>query len=239
MIRFFIDVLDGNRHILTGEDAHHAIKSLRVKVGEKITLCDKNSVEHICVVDEILNNNLYLSVTKTQTCISETDIQVTLYQALPKNDKMDLIVQKSVELGVFKIVPVITSRCISKPKVESLIKKVERWQKISKEAAKQSRRGIIPEILAPIDFDKAVLNIKNYDKALIFYENGGGSIKNCLNVSTKKIAIFIGPEGGFEKEEINLSKSYGAEISTLGPRILRTETASLASLAIIMNIFAQ
>ena len=239
MIRFFIDALEGNRHILTGEDARHAIKSLRVNIGEKIILCDKNSIDYICAVEEINNGELYLSVIKSQACTSEPDIQVTLYQALPKSDKMDLIVQKAVELGVFKVVPIITSRCISKPNEKSRIKKVDRWKKISKEAAKQSGRGIIPEILAPIDFDKAILNIKNYDKTLIFYENGGTTIKKCLNASPTKIAIFIGPEGGFEKEEISLSKSYGAEISTLGPRILRTETASLASLSIIMNTFDQ
>lgn len=237
MIRFFIDNVSDQKYTLTGEDAHHAIKSLRVKIGENIVLCDKNSVEHICKVKKISKEELLVSVIKSQKNSSEPNIKITLYQALPKNDKMDLIIQKSVELGVFKIVPIKTSRCMSKPNEKSIAKKLERWQKIAKEAAKQSGRGIIPNVSSPLKLDEAILKIKDYDKTLVFYENGGEKIKNSLKSCDKNISIFIGPEGGFEKEEIEKLKSFKVSISTLGSRILRTETASLAAISIITNLF--
>lgn len=237
MIRFFIENISDNNYTLKGEDAHHAIKSLRVKIGENIILCDKNSFEHICKVEKISKDEVLLSVIKSQKNTSESNIKITLYQALPKNDKMDLIVQKSVELGVFKIVPIETSRCISKPSEKSISKKIERWQKIAKEAAKQSGRGIIPNISSPLKLDEAISKIKDYDKSLVFYENGGEKIKNSLKTYDKNISIFIGPEGGFETEEIDKLKSFGATISTLGTRILRTETASLAAISVITNLF--
>lgn len=237
MIRFFIENISDNNYTLKGEDAHHAIKSLRVKIGENIILCDKNSFENICKVEKISKDEVLLSVIKSQKNTSESNIKITLYQALPKNDKMDLIVQKSVELGVFKIVPIETSRCISKPSEKSISKKIERWQKIAKEAAKQSGRGIIPNISSPLKLDEAISKIKDYDKSLVFYENGGEKIKNSLKTYDKNISIFIGPEGGFETEEIDKLKSFGATISTLGTRILRTETASLAAISVITNLF--
>lgn len=237
MIRFFIENISDNNYTLKGEDAHHAIKSLRVKTGENIILCDKNSFEHICKVEKISKDEVLLSVIKSQKNTSESNIKITLYQALPKNDKMDLIVQKSIELGVFKIVPIETSRCISKPSEKSISKKIERWQKIAKEAAKQSGRGIIPNISSPLKLDEAISKIKDYDKSLVFYENGGEKIKNSLKTYDKNISIFIGPEGGFETEEIDKLKSFGATISTLGTRILRTETASLAAISVITNLF--
>lgn len=237
MIRFFIENISDNNYTLKGEDAHHAIKSLRVKIGENIILCDKNSFEHICKVEKISKDEVLLSAIKSQKNTSESNIKITLYQALPKNDKMDLVVQKSVELGVFKIVPIETSRCISKPSEKSISKKIERWQKIAKEAAKQSGRGIIPNISSPLKLDEAISKIKDYDKSLVFYENGGEKIKNSLKTYDKNISIFIGPEGGFETEEIDKLKSFGATISTLGTRILRTETASLAAISVITNLF--
>ena len=237
MIRFFIENISDNNYTLKGEDAHHAIKSLRVKIGENIILCDKNSFEHICKVEKISKDEVLLSAIKSQKNTSESNIKITLYQALTKNDKMDLVVQKSVELGVFKIVPIETSRCISKPSEKSISKKIERWQKIAKEAAKQSGRGIIPNISSPLKLDEAISKIKDYDKSLVFYENGGEKIKNSLKTYDKNISIFIGPEGGFETEEIDKLKSFGATISTLGTRILRTETASLAAISVITNLF--
>lgn len=239
MIRFFIDKISGARHILRGEDAHHAIKSLRIGFGEKIILCDKSSIEYICSVEKILNQEVHVNVIRSQKCVSEPDTKITLYQALPKSDKMDLIIQKSVELGVFEVVPTITSRCVSKPDEKSLMKKVDRWQKIAREAAKQSGRGIIPKILSPLNFEDAVSKIAQYDKTLIFYENGGAPIKAALEGSNKNLAIFIGPEGGFETTEVELIKSSGAVVCTLGNRILRTETAAIAALAIILNMLEQ
>ena len=236
MIRFFAKDIIGNSHILYREDAYHAIKSLRVKLNEKIVICDKNSVEHLCKVTKISDKELYLAVLESKKCQAEPDVKITLYQSLPKNDKMELIVQKAVELGVFEIVPTLSERCISKPDEKALSKKIERWQKIAKEAAQQSGRGIVPKILPAVSLENAAKNIASYEKALIFYENGGESIKNSIQKTIKNLAIFIGPEGGFEKAEVNLLAQNGAVVSTLGKRILRTETASLAALAVIFSI---
>lgn len=237
MIRFFVENILGNSHTLSGDDAYHAVKGLRLRVGEKLILCDKNSVDHVCVVEEIHGQTVQVQVIDSHKCCAEPNIKITLYQAFPKSDKMDLIVQKAVELGVFKIVPVLTARCVSRPDEKSLIKKRERWQKISKEAAMQSGRGIIPEILEPVTFNKVCSLLNDYDKTLVFYENGGEKIQNALNSNIKDLAIFVGPEGGFEEDEIDSISNYGATIATLGTRILRTETAPLAAISIIVNMF--
>lgn len=238
MIRFFIDDIPKKNYILSGENAHHAIKSLRVRTGEKIILCDKNSIEYTCNIEKIFEKNLHLNVISSQPCESEPKVKITLYQSLTKGDKMDWIIQKSVELGVFEVVPVITKRCISRPDKKSLLKKIERWQKISNEAAQQSGRGIIPKISSLTNLIEVAHCVKKYDNMLVFYENGGKKIKDSLNItSSKNIALLVGPEGGFEKSEIELLQSYNAKISTLGKRILRTETAPIAAIAIITNIF--
>lgn len=234
MQKFFVDNINGKTHTIYGDDAIHISKSLRSKVGDIITLCDNNGVDHECQIKSISKNSVEVNVINSVLCNNEPSVFVTLYQALPKADKMDLIVKKCVELGICEIVPVITKRCIPSFDNKSFEKKKQRLQKISTEAAKQSKRGKIPKILDLISLDDAIKEIKSFDASLLLYEGGGDSIKNLISKNVNKIAIFVGPEGGFEDFEVKNIINSGAKLTSLGPRILRTETAPIAALSIIM-----
>ncbi len=236
MARFFVDEILGDSYILKGDDARHAIKSLRMKVDEEVTLCSKDGMEYLCRIEKIENQEALLKVVSKSISLSEPKTKVCLYQAMPKSDKFDLIVQKSVELGVDTIVPVMTSRCISRPDNKSLNKKIDRLNKISKEAAKQSRRGKVPKVFDMINLNDIKDHVNRFDKFIVFYENGGEKFRNLVDVDSKNIAILVGPEGGFSKEEIEFLKEIGVAVATLGPRILRTETAPLMALSIIMEL---
>lgn len=233
MIRFFVDEINDNIYTLAGEDANHAIKSLRIKIGEKLILCDKNAIEHICIVDKIEKGLVYLLILEKMACNSEPSSKITLYQSLLKGDKMEYIVQKAVELGAYEIVPMLTDRCISRPDKKSLNKKINRWQKIALEAAKQSGRGIVPKVMPLLELKNIEKDLNNYDCSLIFYEGGGERIETLLPNRVKNASIFIGPEGGFEEKEVAFLKEHGAKKATLGKRILRAETAPIAALSII------
>ena len=163
---------------------------------------------------------------------AEPSVKVTLYQALPKGDKMEFIIQKAVEIGVTEIVPVISSRCVSRPDQKSLSKKILRWQKIAKQAAMQSGRGIVPKVKDAVPFEKGVENAKG--EKVIFYELGGESVRDILSDKQKEISIFIGSEGGFSGDEVDLVLKNGGRKATLGKRILRAETAPLVALTVIM-----
>lgn len=223
-------------YVINGEDSKHISKSLRMKKGEEITLVTPLGQQAECVIDYILNEQVFVKVLSINECKNEPNVEITLFQALPKGDKMEYIIQKAVELGVKKIVPVISARCISRPDEKSLNKKQIRWQKIAKEAAQQSRRGIIPIVEKTVTFKQALSQLKTTDdtKNIIFYECGGESVKNLLTDSTRAINIFIGSEGGFEQQEVELVESVKGHRATLGKRILRAETAPLAALSIMM-----
>ena len=236
MAWFFSEAFIGEYHTITGEDAKHIEKSLRMKIGEEIILVDSNSVQHRCVIDGILPNNVTVRVLDSFPCENEPDIKVTLYQSLPKGDKMDIIIQKAVELGVTEVVPVISARCISRPDGKSMAKKIQRWQKIALQAAQQSRRGIIPQINQVQTFKQAVADIDEQDCNIIFYECGGDSIGKVVNNSCKRINMFIGSEGGFEQQEVQQIIDKNGCPLTLGKRVLRAETAPLAGLAVIMYV---
>lgn len=236
MPRFFVSKVDAPQHILTGQDAAHVIKSLRMRPGESLTLCDESQTEHLCEIKEIRGESVILDVQNSKLSSNEPSVRVSLYQALPKSDKMDLIVQKAVELGVHEIVPVLSDRCISRPDEKSKAKKIARWQKIATEAAKQSRRGLIPVVSEILPLNEAILHQDKNVCAMVFYENGGKRIETFLHPEAEDIAIFVGPEGGFEESEISLCEKAGIFPATLGPRILRTETAPLAALSVIMAL---
>lgn len=226
--------ISGDEYLITGEDARHIEKSLRMKVGEELLLADTDDKEHSCIIEEISASGVRVKVQSTRPCLQEADVKVTLYQALTKGDKMDLIVQKAVELGVHGIVPVITARCVSRPDEKSLRKKVERWQKISLSAAQQSCRGIVPQVAEAISFKEALKRSEGADRRIIFYEGGGEKLSAILGGSVREVAIFIGPEGGFELSEVKDATESGVVRATLGKRILRAETAPLAALSAIM-----
>ena len=218
---------------ITGDDARHISRSLRMSVGDELTVCDTKGVDYFCTITSITEQEIELKINETKKTESEPSVEVTLFQCMPKGDKIESVVQKSVELGVNTIVPVISSRCISRPDAKSGAKKVARLGKIADEAAKQSGRGILPKVENIIDFNSLLEKVENYDLAICFYELFGKPIKNIVG-NHKKIAIIIGSEGGFSVEEVEKLKAKGVKIATLGKRILRTETAPLAALTSIM-----
>lgn len=235
MVWFFTnEEISTDKYIIQGKDAEHISKSLRMKKGEKITLVTPDKIQHNCVIENTEPALVSVNVAETKDCENEPDVEITLYQALPKGDKMEYIVQKSVELGVTKIVPVISARCISRPDEQSLAKKQARWQKIAKEAAQQSRRGIVPVVENAVSFKNACELSKANDLNIIFYECGGERVKKLIKDKPHTIGIFIGSEGGFEKAEVDMVSKNGGGVATLGKRILRAETAPLAALSIIM-----
>lgn len=234
MPRFFIDYVPEEIAVLTGADGKHIAKSLRMHPGESLILCDSIGTDYHCKIDRIDGETVTVRVLSFCRSVSEPSVRATLYQAFSKADKMETVVQKAVELGASRIVPMMTARCISRPDAKTAQKKCERWQKIAEEAAKQSGRGVIPQVAAPMEFQEAILEAAQEDVVLFFYEGGGESIATLIQPKDRSAAIFIGPEGGFSEEEVAFAKAHGARVATLGPRILRTETAPIAALAAIM-----
>lgn len=226
--------INSDKYIISGENAKHISKVLRMQKGEELTLVTPDRMECMCEVFSITSDSVTVDILSKKPCENEPNVFVTLYQALPKSDKMDYIIQKCVELGISRIVPVISARCVSRPDAKSLAKKKERWQKIAKQAAMQSRRGMVPEVCDCISFKKAAEQTTQNDKTIIFYEMGGESVKKILADKANSIGMFIGSEGGFEQSEVDLIVKNGGSPATLGKRILRAETAPLTALSIIM-----
>lgn len=224
----------GETHLITGEDAVHITKSLRMSVGEIITLCDSNKTEHLCKIERINSDGVLVRTVSEKECDNEPNVEITLFSALTKGDKMETVIQKSVEIGVHNIVPVLTDRCVSRPDSKSAEKKIQRYQKIASQAAMQSRRAIIPQVSSLTELKKLPEILKDFDKAILFYEGGGETLKSIITENDKKIAVFTGPEGGFEEREVKLLTDSGAVCATLGKRILRAETAPLVALSAIM-----
>ena len=233
MPHFFVDEeIESSEYSLFGEDGRHIAKSLRMKQGENLTLCSPSGTVHNCVVEKVEGDFVVVRILSSEQSEAEPSVKVTLYQALPKGDKMEFIIQKAVEIGVTEIVPVISSRCVSRPDQKSLSKKLLRWQKIAKQAAMQSGRGIVPKVKDAVPFEKGVENAKG--EKVIFYELGGESVRDILSDKQKEISIFIGSEGGFSGDEVDLVLKNGGRKATLGKRILRAETAPLVALSVIM-----
>ena len=231
---FTEEEIKSDNYLIEGETADHMLKSLRMKQGEELTLVTPSGEQLECVFKAASGGAAEVEVVSRKRCENEPATAVTLYQALPKGDKMDYIVQKCVELGVSRIVPVISARCVSRPDEKALRKKQARWQKIAKQAAQQSRRGIIPEVSDAVSFKQAVKLSSANEKNIIFYELGGDSVRSIPAEAPKSVGIFIGSEGGFEESEVELVTQIGGVRATLGKRILRAETAPLAALSIIM-----
>ncbi len=221
--------IESDSYLLSGDNQKHA-KVLRLREGEAVTVVTPRGEQCECVMAE----DGALRVVSRRQCENEPDVFVTLYQALPKGDKMDTIVQKCVELGVSRIVPMLSARCVSRPDEKSLAKKRERWQKIALQAAMQSRRGIIPEVAACVSFREAAALTAQNERTVFFYELGGEPVRHILTDKPKTVGMFIGSEGGFEQAEADAAAKTGAKAATLGKRILRAETAPLAALSVIM-----
>lgn len=234
MPRFFTEYINENDAVICGEDAHHITRSLRMTVGDKLTLCNFKGTDFECEITDIGDEQVKVKILSSSPTHSEPKTSVTLYQALPKGDKFELIIQKSVELGVTKIVPFISGRCISRPDDKKLAKKLERWQKIAVSAAKQCGRGIIPTVEPVMNFESAAKDLCSHKLPIVFYEFGGEKLSKLLDNDISDIGVMIGSEGGFEQSEIETAKSLGATPATLGKRILRCETAPLCVMSIIM-----
>ena len=234
MAWFFTEKIHGDIFEITGEDARHISKSLRMTKGEKLTLCTEDGRRHECEITDFTPDSVIVSILQSTICEQEPSVKITLFMALTKGDKMDDIVQKSVELGVYRIVPVLTARCISRPDEKQIRKKVARWQKIADNAAQQSRRGIIPQVCDMVNLNNACNLLCEVEKAIVFYECGGEKIRDAIEENTSSLAMFVGSEGGFEEAEIEMLMQNGVIPVTLGKRILRAQTAPIAGITAIM-----
>lgn len=221
-------------YTISGEDAAHISRSLRMKVGEALTLCTPDGRRHECEITEVTKDEVTVRITDSTVCEQEPDIKVSLFIALMKGDKIDDVVQKAVELGVYEITPFISARCISRPDEKSLMKKVARWQKIADNAASQSRRGIIPRVNQCIDIRDIPDKVKDIEKSIVFYECGGERLRDIIPSECRSAALITGAEGGFEQSEIDNLTENGVEVATLGKRILRAQTAPIAALCAAM-----
>ena len=235
MPRFFLNVPDDEQVItIVGADARHIAGSLRMRPGDSLTVCNGHGTDFACVITAADNEQVVLEVTDRHQNRSEPTVEITLYQGLPKGDKLEWIIQKAVELGVTRIVPVVTARSIAKSSSRE-DQKTARRQKIADEAAGQSGRGILPAVEPPISFGEAIARIQK-ERTVVFYECGGAPLSTLLTDKPEKLSLFIGPEGGIAPEEIEKLTAAGAKTATLGPRILRCETAPLAALAAVMTL---
>ena len=240
MYRFFVEdnIFSGNDIRISGSDYNHIKNVLRMKKGEEVLISDGNDREYLCSICEYTEDEVILNIEDIMGTGRELSAKITLFQGLPKGDKMEQIIQKTVELGVSEIVPVAMKRCVVKLDDKKAGKKIERWNGIALSAAKQSKRGIIPEVKEVMTFKEALKMASDMDACLVPYENAEGiegARKLVDSMKDKKsIGIFIGPEGGFDESEIELALENGAKTLTLGRRILRTETAGMTMLSILM-----
>lgn len=236
MPRFFTENIDQNSGSITGEDAKHIARVLRMKNGQPLTVCDTKGYDYACIIEGITEEQIDLKVLSRSPSVTEPNVSVHLYQAMPKADKLELIIQKAVELGVSAIVPFVAARSVVRLDGKEE-KKRARWQKIADEAAGQCGRGILPPVETPLSWKQTVERLRDGGTpAVVFYEGGGRPLAELVGRQTRRLAIVVGPEGGFEPAEIEELRALGAETATLGPRILRCETAPLAALAVIMAL---
>lgn len=233
MQKLFVDFVPEGTFALDEEQSRHIARSLRMRVGDMLTLTCGDGSDYGCIIDKIDSNIVTLTVCYKQANNSEPDVRVTLYQGVPKGDKTEDIIQKCTELGISRVVPVLTHRSVSRPDDKSAGKKQARYQKIALEAAQQSGRGIVPEI-SPMETLSNAVKKDDSRLKIIFYEGGGEPIRSLVSSEIKTVSIYIGPEGGFEKDEVELIKANGGAVATLGKRILRTQTAPVAALTAIM-----
>lgn len=245
MYHFYTDRtnIGSDRVFITGEDFNHIRNVLRMKIGEELIVCDCEGTDYLCKIAGYEANTVIAEIIESTETASELGTKIVLFQGLPKKDKLELIIQKAVELGAGEIIPVMTRRVIVKlndAKKEE--RKLERWQMIAESAAKQSGRGIIPKVRKVMSMKEALDYARQLEVNLIPYENADNSDSGMDNSRAiihdlhdkKSVGIFIGPEGGFEESEVREAIDAGFKCISLGKRILRTETAGIAVLSVIM-----
>lgn len=237
MPRFFVpkQEIGSSFLVLTGENAAHA-KVLRLKNGDDVTICDGEGTDYICTVSDVANGQISLVVHSADPSQSEPKVACSVYMAFAKADKFEHVIQKATELGAAELVCFPSVRCVSRPDEKSLVKKLDRWQKIAASAAEQSRRGRIPQVIALPSYSSALKRAAEADLAVCFYENEEQlTFRAAIEAAPFRTAsILTGPEGGFESEEVRQAAEAGLKICTLGSRILRCETAPLCALSALM-----
>ena len=240
MPKFFVtpDKITDNKIIIDTDDVSHITRVLRLGAGDSITVCDSQGIDYEAKISEIEQKRVICDIVEKRASLSEPNIKVTLFQGLPKASKMEYIIQKTTELGISEIVPVKLARCVVKiDNKKDETKKIDRWQKISEAAAKQSGRGIVPAISDIMTVDEVIEKAKDFDIFFAPYEcEEQKTLKEVLlsKNDVKTVGFIIGPEGGFDISEIEKLKENGIGTVTLGKRILRTETAGEAVLAMTM-----
>lgn len=240
MYRFFVEEnqIGEDRITITGKDVNHIRNVLRMSVGEKVLISNGMDREYVCSIDNILKDEVQVIIEDVNGPARELPVKVTLFQGLPKSDKMEWIIQKAVELGVHQVIPVATKRAVVRLEGKKEVNKQRRWQAISESAAKQSKRMYVPEVSHVMSFKEALAYANNLDVILLPYERAKGMQETKAIINSIKpgqsIGIFIGPEGGFDEKEVEQSMDEGAKAITLGKRILRTETAGLTVLSVLM-----
>ena len=242
MPRFFIDPPAGTTVTLTGDSAAHISKSLRMAVGDTLVLCDGAGTDYAAEISAMDRNTVTAEITGRTASIGEPDVRIVLFQGLPKGDKMDWIVQKAVELGAARVVPVAMSRCVVQLSAKDGAKKQERWQKIAREACKQSGRCQMMAVDAPIAFPALLTALKTHEAAIVPWEDARGYSLTAFHrehPEIRDLAIVIGPEGGMSADEIARMKDCGCQSVTLGARILRTETAGLCALSALFCLYGE
>lgn len=245
MYQFFVEpaqiLAQEKKVIITGKDVNHIKNVLRMREGEEIAVSNGiDGKEYRCGIREMNEDAVICELRFVKEDALELPSKLYLFQGLPKADKMELIIQKAVELGAYEVIPMATKRAVVKLDAKKAKSKVTRWQAISEAAAKQSKRGVIPNVHEVMTFKEAIAYAEQMSVKVIPYELAEGMEKTkeiMRKIGTEKpesIAIFIGPEGGFDEAEVTLAMEHGVEPITLGKRILRTETAGFTTLAFIM-----
>lgn len=231
--RYFTTEITETTAFLRGADAHHLAHVMRARMGGRVTLCDGHGTDYACAVRAFSPDSVELEILSSNRNVSEANVLVTLYIGYPKQDKLETIIQKAVELGAVRVVPFFSRYCVAAPKKEE--QKNERFRRIALEAAKQSGRGIIPEVCMPMTFAAMLADAAQNELALFCYEAGGEPLHSRLG-DAKRIGVITGSEGGFSPEEADAARTAGCVSISLGPRILRCETAPIAALAAIMTL---
>ena len=234
MPRFFVSPVTSDTLCIDGENGRHIARSLRMRPGETLTLSNGEGIDYLARILSIDGDAVETEILERTPNQTEPRAKLTLFMAMPKGDKMELIVQKATEIGVSVIQPILTERCISRPDEKSMEKKRARYQKIALEAAGQSGRGKVPEIRKLLTLSEAVQVLP--EKSILFYEKGGERLSKLITSDDTDIGMFVGSEGGFSEEEAAFLVENGVVPATLGMRILRCETAPLCGMSVILSL---
>ena len=239
---FFVNKNDigENEIFIVGDDARHIARSLRMAVGDEITVSDGDGEEYKCRLSRIRDDECTAEILSHSAALGEPPVKISLYMAYPKSDKLELIIQKAVELGAYEIIPFESSRCIKRPKAEKIEKQTARLSRIAEEAAKQCGRGILPIVREPVHFPEMLKLAAEAECGLFCYEGSGtASLKSTLNENSlaRSFSVIVGSEGGFSPDEAEAARAAGLKSVNLGPRILRCETAPIYALSALSYFF--